>query len=407
MAAPRFIAASTGATDAGGAWSYTCAAPGAAGRLIIVQALQDGVTVQSVAVTAGTNITAIDGTANTWTRIPGDVQGGEWPVGTGVGLQHLWVGRSTGTSAPTISGTNSTSEDLYIRAYEFADVSTGTTLAAILDSYSTNNIGAGISATASDMSVTTTGPDRLALNFVVVTDDNAIAVFTGQTGGTWVEVAEYAEPSGTDGAVQLQYSMLGDAYLAPRGGSAAGVGGTGIPQLGQPFTPPNDMTVTRAGIYIYEPAAGESVDVTVEIQTDSGGNPSGTVVGSGGTIPNASIPPSSPLAPIEVSLSATLTGGTTYWLVVRAAGTNGFLVAGTSGSPTLWQLVGSTWTESNAVLSGFVATASAAGTIDGGTASITDSDAWGVVGFALIGATTEEPSVAAPYRRPYLQLLAH
>jgi hypothetical protein len=35
-----------------------------------------------------------------------------------------------------------------------------------------------------------------------------------------------------------------------------------------------------------------------------------------------------------------------------------------------------------------------AGTIDGGTASITDSDAWGVIGFALIGIPPTDTSVA-------------
>lgn len=46
-----------------------------------------------------------------------------------------------------------------------------------------------------------------------------------------------------------------------------------------------------------------------------------------------------------------------------------------------------------------------AGTIDGGTGSITDSDAWGVVGFALIGTTPDAARV--PYSTPYPQLLAH
>ena len=37
-----YITASAGDVDLGGAWSYTCSAPGAAGRLLILQVFQDG-----------------------------------------------------------------------------------------------------------------------------------------------------------------------------------------------------------------------------------------------------------------------------------------------------------------------------------------------------------------------------
>lgn len=75
---------------------------------------------------------------------------------------------------------------------------------------------------------------------------------------------------------------------------------------------------------------------------------------------------------------------------------------------------GGTWTTADSYASStgtdgalYLCTAAmaSAGTIDGGTSSITDSDAWGVIGFALIG-TTPAP-VRVPRFTPYPQLLAH
>jgi hypothetical protein len=208
MAAPSYVDAGTGATDAGGAWSYTCQASTAAGRVFIVHILQDGTTFSAVAVTGATNIEALDGTDNTWTAIA------DWSSVGGLGLHRVYIGRSLSTSAPTISGTNSTSEDLYIRSYQFTDVSTGTTAETVFE-----NSSAGVVLTASntvdpisDVSVTTLGPDRLALNFVAITDDNAISAFTGMTGGTWTEaVSEYADAAGTDGCIQLQQAAMASA----------------------------------------------------------------------------------------------------------------------------------------------------------------------------------------------------
>ena len=206
MAAPTYVTASTGTTDSTGAWTHTCAAPGAAGRLILVQVFQDG-TGTSHTVTGATNINALDGTANTWTEIPGTAPNG-FPGSAG--FFAIYAGRSTGTSAPTISGGNDAGNDLYIRAYEFQDASTGTTWEAVFENDDSSNPGStpgsivtATSATASDAIVTTLGVDRLALNFLAINDDNPFAGFTGESGGTWTTRASYAESGGTDGAIYL------------------------------------------------------------------------------------------------------------------------------------------------------------------------------------------------------------
>ena len=216
MAAPTFVAASTGATDAGGAWTATCHAPGAAGRIIILQVLQDDVNIGdatpgSVTVTSITNAENLAGTDNVLTFI-GEFQTG---LASGInGYQLLWIGRSLSTSAPVVTGANSSTNDVYWRFYEFQDGNTGTTLAAVIENGSAGatTTSQDTSVTASDASVQTLGADRLALNFVAVDDDNAIAVFTGESGGDWTEaVAEYADGTGTDGAIQLQIAAMASA----------------------------------------------------------------------------------------------------------------------------------------------------------------------------------------------------
>lgn len=213
MAAPGLNLAKTGvgATDAGGAWSYTCAAPAAAGRVIIFQVVQDGSSTGVVAVTGSTNINNLAGSAG-WTTVASEQAVGS-PTSA---LQSIFIGRSTSTTAPTISGTNSTSQDLYMRSYEFdANVSSGTTLATVIENGSAGATanGAGTSGTASDTAVTTLGPDRLALNFLACDDDVTTGnlPFDGETGGNWVWLDTYAESSGTDGSLTLMYCTMATA----------------------------------------------------------------------------------------------------------------------------------------------------------------------------------------------------
>ena len=225
MAAPTYITASTGAYDAGGTWTATGAAPGAADRIIILQIFQDGTTAGAVAITSATNIKDLAGTSNAWTSIATLAVGS--PTS---GYQRLYIGRSTGTSAPTASGTNSTSEDLFWRFYEFSGASAGTTLATVIEnSTGTTNNSLGTGTTVSDASVVTNGADRLALQFVALDAQIAIDAFTGMTGGTWAEaVAEYSTASGTDAAIQLQTATMSSAGTIDGGSDTVSSCGWGV-----------------------------------------------------------------------------------------------------------------------------------------------------------------------------------
>lgn len=416
MAAPRLIDAGTGATDAGGAWTYTCQASGAAGRVFIVQILQDGSTNGAVTVTGATNIEDLAGTDNAWTQIPGANADGSFPVGaSGEARQFLYIGRALSTSAPTISGGNSTSEDLYIRSYQFADVSIGTTLATVIENATAgstvNNVGT--SATADDASVQTLGLDRLALNFVAVNDDNLISVFTGESGGDWkLFAAPYAEASGTDGALGLQLSYNGIVGYFGEGGaqsvsSVQGTGGLNEMQAQSFLSGPGG---TVGAVLVNITKTGSPTDnLIVEIQTNSGGLPSGTVVGTSGQVSGVNIP-STPTAYALVGfpVTATLSASTTYHLVVRRAGTrdtsNYYDLWGTNpGTYADGQNISRTngsWAASGTGDTAFFLQPAGGGTISGGTGSIVDIDAWGVVGFALIGTTVEE--IVAPPRYGYV-----
>jgi hypothetical protein len=213
--APIPLQASNGAVDTMGAWTATGATPLAVGNIVILQVLSDG-TGAAPTFTSATNIENLAGTDNAWTSI-----GTNFAVGSPtLANQHLWIGRTINTSAPTFTGGNSSGDDLYFRMYEFAGVNTGTTLAAVIENATAGSTvnSAGTSATIADASVQTLGANRLALNFVGGSDDNAIDAFTGMTGGTWAEaVAEYAESSGTDGVIQLQTATLDAAGTIDNG----------------------------------------------------------------------------------------------------------------------------------------------------------------------------------------------
>ena len=203
MTQPAYSNASTGSVDISGAWTATCHAPAASGRIIILQVYQAGTTSAAVTFTSATNITNLAATANQWTKI-----GTTNAVGA-VGLQHIWIGRSTGTSAPTFTGGNSTSDDVYWRFYEFTNGNTGSTLSDVIQNV-TNGVsvnGSGTSASVLDTAVTTTRSDCLALNFIACNDQPQAAeltAMTGGTGGTWTyPVTAYGTTTGTNGTIAL------------------------------------------------------------------------------------------------------------------------------------------------------------------------------------------------------------
>ena len=251
MAAPTVSHAGTGATDAGGAWSYAGTVAGGTGLIHILQIVQDGTTNGAVTFTGNANINDLAGAAG-WTQITGPNGDGSWPIGSAESArQFLFIGRTTSGSAPSMSGGNSTSEDLYFRGYAFLNGSTGTTLATVIENGSAGTAlnGAGTGTTISDTGVTTLGTDRLALQFVACNDDVAIDSFTGETGGDWTEfIAEYAEPSGTDASLQLQTATMASAGTIDGGSDtivSAGWGVVGFALIG--------TTSAVAASMIYQP----------------------------------------------------------------------------------------------------------------------------------------------------------
>ena len=229
MALPTYVNAGSGLVDAGGAFTVTGAAPGAAGRIMIVQVYQDGTTNGAVTLTSGTNIENLAGTDNTWTAI------GEYSVGASdEGRHYLWIGRSLSTTAPTFTGGNSTSEDVYCRMYEFDGVSVGTTLATVIENSTAGTAtgAVGTSTSVADVGVTTLGADRLALNFIAVDDDAQAAeltAMTGETGGDWTyPVAAYGTSTGTDGTVALVTADMATAGTIDGGTDAITSGAWGV-----------------------------------------------------------------------------------------------------------------------------------------------------------------------------------
>ena len=89
----------------------------------------------------------------------------------------------------------------------------------------------GTSSTAADAGVTTLGSDRLALNFVAVNDDNAIAEFSGEAGGEWSLLGTYAESSGTDGAVGLQVGYTGHIHWPSTSSASTWASTRGTPRV--------------------------------------------------------------------------------------------------------------------------------------------------------------------------------
>lgn len=220
MAAPTFLVATTGQTDAGGTWIASGTLTGAAqDDLVIFHILQDGSSAGAISLTTVTaNLMNLAGTTSALTSI-GSFQVG----GTSLAIQHLWVGRLSSSSvAVQIDGANSSTEDLYYRFYSFQNASAGTTLATVIENATAGSTttSTGTSATVSDASVQTLGSDRLALNFVGINDDNPFAGYSGQSGGTWTTRASYADATGTDGAIYLVDAAMATAGTIDGGTSS-------------------------------------------------------------------------------------------------------------------------------------------------------------------------------------------
>ena len=211
MAAPAFGAASGGQVIATGG-AIVDVAGGSLGDLVLLHIMQDGTGAGPTlsAGAAGDELENLAGTDATLTV----VGGGALPVGSPtVANQYIWVGRKATSSGFGNITVTTSGDDLYVNLYRFTGVNAGTTLSDVIENSTAGTAvnEVGNTAAVTDTGVTTLGVDRLALNLVGVNDDNALAAFTGMTGGTWAESADFASATGTDGAVQLQTATIASA----------------------------------------------------------------------------------------------------------------------------------------------------------------------------------------------------
>ncbi|HBB36507.1 MAG TPA: hypothetical protein DEB07_03495 [Candidatus Moranbacteria bacterium] len=255
-----YVNASTPETDAGGAFTVTGMAPAAAGNIIILQVIQDGTTDGAVTFASATNIENLAGTDNQWTAITEQTAGASDEA-----RQYLWIGRSLSTSAPTFTGGNSTSQDVFFRMYQFSGVSTGTTLASVLENGTAGTVvnGSATSSSVLDTGVTTAGNGRLALNFIGFNDEVPAAQLTamaGETGGDWTyPVAAYGSASGTDGGVALVTAVMASAGTINGGSDAITSYAWGVIGFALiPYVPPPVVVSGTSGM-----RTGDTVKVSI------------------------------------------------------------------------------------------------------------------------------------------------
>jgi hypothetical protein len=119
-----------------------------------------------------------------------------------IGKQWIYyrfaTGSETGTITITIGGFNCK----IARMYSFRNVD-------LLNFYEGGGFLSDTTTTINAQSVTTTDANELAVSLNFVTNDNAVASFSGETGGAWAEaVAEFTTIAGSDGCVQLQTASM-------------------------------------------------------------------------------------------------------------------------------------------------------------------------------------------------------
>lgn len=217
MAAPTFLGsdASSVITATSGALAPDLSAR-SANDVLLYGVLQDGTGADVTVSAISASVANLAGTASALTSI------GAFNVGSAaVAKLHLWIGRLVTPGATSVTFNSSSGNDLYTSMWAFRTVSSGTTLATVIENATAGSTTttAATSATLTDAGVTTLGPDRLAVNVVGGNDDNALTVFTGMTGGTWTEDPEFASATGTDGVIGMQYAAMASAGTIDGGSS--------------------------------------------------------------------------------------------------------------------------------------------------------------------------------------------
>src|SRR3972149_4288072 len=143
------------------------------------------------------NLTSVPTDPSGWTLLYG-------PDTSGTSVRQWIYGKiADGTESGELSLAHDASIVVAARIYLFRSV-LGT---SYTEGGSTTNISGSI---VYDAGVTTSGANRLAVNFVAISDNNTgITDFVGETGGDWTEaVAEYSFATGLDGTLQLQTAAM-------------------------------------------------------------------------------------------------------------------------------------------------------------------------------------------------------
>jgi hypothetical protein len=216
VGAPAFVQAGTGQVWASGA-AVAATLACTAGNIVVFHVLKDGNGVGGT-VSSISNVEDLAGTDNAMTELAGEsVNTSATPVAAVASeRQYIWIGRSLGGTA-SVSYSDASGNDGYFRLYEFSGANAGTTLADVIENGTAGTAtGArGTAAQIDDTGVTTLAPNRLALNFIGVNDDNNAdfdtEAFTGMTGGTWASNGSYGSATGTDGAIGLQSATMASA----------------------------------------------------------------------------------------------------------------------------------------------------------------------------------------------------
>jgi hypothetical protein len=150
--------------------------------------------------------TATPSTPTNWTLLDGPRS-----LNTPATNGRTWVyGKvAVGSDADPAFGTQAVTTPRRARVYSFSGALSDT-ISNIVGGFGFD--GPASSATINDVGVTTgaDAQDYLAVNLIAVTDDNAVASFTGETGGDWTEaVAEFTGTTGTpDTCMQVQTAVV-------------------------------------------------------------------------------------------------------------------------------------------------------------------------------------------------------
>ena len=235
MAAPVFDSAGAGsATETSGAsHDIVCPATVAAGDLLVAHLFYEGLT---VAPTGPGGWTLIDPSGP---RSAADSSARTWVYG------KIADGTEDGTTVGFGSPANANAR--FGRIYRFTGVRSDT-VGNVVGGW---GFGSGAVAQIADTGVTTPEADCLAVNLVGVLDDNAVASFTGETGGDWTEaIAEFTQLATTpDCCLQVQTATM----------AAAGTvtGGAQTMAAADPWS--------VIGFYIRGPAVGAAQQVRPEL----------------------------------------------------------------------------------------------------------------------------------------------